>query len=57
MNPIQMVDLKSQYLRIKPELDAAIQHVLDSTAFIQGSPVFEFEQQLSQYTGSMEPMH
>ena len=52
MNPIQMVDLKSQYLRIKPELDAAIQHVLDSTAFIQGSPVFEFEQQLSQYTGS-----
>ena len=52
MNPIQMVDLKSQYLRIKPEVDAAIQRVLDSTAFIQGSPVFEFEQQLSQYTGS-----
>ena len=50
--PIQMVDLKSQYLRLKPEIDAAIQHVLDSTAFIQGSPVFEFEQQLSQYTGS-----
>lgn len=47
-----MVDLKSQYLRIKPEVDAAIQRVLDSTAFIQGSPVFEFEQQLSQYTGS-----
>ncbi len=23
MNPIQMVDLKSQYLRIKPEMDAA----------------------------------
>ncbi|MBO7492878.1 MAG: DegT/DnrJ/EryC1/StrS family aminotransferase [Bacteroidales bacterium] len=52
MNPIQMVDLKSQYLRIKPEVDAAIQRVLDSTAFIQGSSVFEFEQQLSQYTGS-----
>ena len=47
-----MVDLKSQYLRIKPEIDAAIQHVLDSTAFIQGSSVFDFEQQLSQYTGS-----
>ena len=50
--PIQMVDLKSQYLRIKTEIDAAIQHVLDSTAFIQGSTVFDFEQQLSQYTGS-----
>ena len=52
MNPIQMVDLKSQYLRIKPEIDAAIQRVLDSTAFIQGSPVFVFEQQLAQYAGS-----
>lgn len=52
MNPIQMVDLKSQYLCIKPEVDAAIQHVLDSTAFIQGSPVREFEQQLAQYVGS-----
>ena len=52
MNPIQMVDLKSQYLRIKPEMDAAIQHVMDSTAFIQGSPVTDFEQHLSQYTGS-----
>lgn len=52
MNPIQMVDLKSQYMRIKPEIDAAVQHVLDSTAFIQGSPVFDFEQQLAQYAGS-----
>lgn len=52
MNPIQMVDLKSQYLRIKPEIDATIQRVLDSTAFIQGSPVFDFEQQLVQYAGS-----
>ena len=52
MNPIQMVDLESQYLRIKPEVDAAIQHVLDSTAFIQGFPVREFEQQLSQYVDS-----
>lgn len=52
MNPIQMVDLKSQYLRIKSEVDAAIQHVLDSTAFIQGSSVREFEEQLGQYSGS-----
>lgn len=52
MTPIQMVDLKQQYLRLKPEMDAAIQRVLDSTAFIQGSPVCEFEENLSQYTGS-----
>ena len=52
MTPIQMVDLKQQYLRLKPEIDAAIQRVLDSTAFIQGSPVHEFEEQLAQYTGS-----
>ena len=51
MNPIQMVDLRTQYLRIKPEMDAAIQHVLDSTAFIQGSPVQEFEEKLAQHTG------
>ena len=52
MNPIQMVDLRTQYLRIKPEMDAAIQRVLDSTAFIQGSPVHTFEEQLAQYTHS-----
>ena len=52
MIPIQMVDLKSQYLRIKPEMDAAIQHVLESTAFIQGPVVREFEEHLAQYTGS-----
>ena len=52
MTPIQMVDLKLQYLRLKPEIDAAIQRVLDSTAFIQGSPVRDFEERLAQYTGS-----
>lgn len=52
MISIQMVDLKQQYLRLKPEIDAAVQHVLDSTAFIQGAPVYEFEEQLAQYTGS-----
>ena len=50
--PIQMVDLHNQYLRIKPEIDAAIQHVLDSSAFIHGEKVINFEHNLSQYTGS-----
>ena len=52
MEPIRMVDLKSQYLRIKSEVDAAIQCVLDSTAFIQGEAVSDFEQHLSQYVDS-----
>lgn len=47
-----MVDLQNQYLRIKPEIDAAIQHVLDSAAFIQGKQVADFERNLAQYTGS-----
>ncbi len=47
MRPIKMVDLQSQYLRIKEEVDAAIQEVLTSTAFIQGPQVKEFSQALS----------
>jgi len=47
---IQMVDLHSQYLRIKPEVDAAIQRVLNSTAFIQGPEVQQFAQALKVYT-------
>lgn len=49
MDKIKMVDLQKQYLRIKPEIDAAIQSVLDSTAFIQGPQVQEFAQALAQY--------
>jgi UDP-2-acetamido-2-deoxy-ribo-hexuluronate aminotransferase len=48
---IKMVDLKAQYLRIKAEVDAAIQEVLTSTAFIQGPQVSDFSKALSQYIG------
>ena len=47
MNQIRMVDLQTQYLRIKEEIDAAIQNVLNSTAFIQGPQVQEFAEALS----------
>jgi UDP-2-acetamido-2-deoxy-ribo-hexuluronate aminotransferase len=47
MQQIKMVDLQSQYLRIKEEVDAAIQEVLTSTAFIQGPQVREFAEALS----------
>jgi dTDP-4-amino-4,6-dideoxygalactose transaminase len=48
---IQMVDLKGQYLRIKPEIDSAIQDVINSTGFIKGEPVLLFEKELAQYLG------
>ena len=44
-----MVDLQSQYLRIKKEVDDAIQKVLTSTAFIQGKEVGEFAAALGKY--------
>jgi len=47
-----MADLQTQYLRIKPEIDAAIQEVLTSTAFIQGPQVSAFAQALAKYTGA-----
>lgn len=46
---IKMVDLHGQYLRIKGDIDAAMQSVVDSTAFTQGKEVQEFASQLSKY--------
>jgi UDP-2-acetamido-2-deoxy-ribo-hexuluronate aminotransferase len=51
MEDIQMVDLRTQYLNIKSEIDAAIQHVLSTTAFIQGKEVQEFGKALGEYLG------
>lgn len=51
MQKIQMVDLKRQYNRIKPAVDAAIQQVIDSTAFINGPDVQAFAQELAEYLG------
>ena len=49
MNKIAMVDLKSQYENIKPEIDEAIQQVIDSTAFINGPSVKHFQENLEKY--------
>lgn len=49
MKEIRMVDLQGQYLRIKPEIDDAIQSVIDSSAFIQGGEVKDFAASLSKY--------
>ena len=48
---IQMVDLKSQYEKIKTEVDSAIQNVINNTAFINGPEVKEFQKELETYLG------
>lgn len=51
MRPLQMVDLKQQYLNIKNEVDAAIAGVLDSSIFIGGTQVNDFSKNLAEYLG------
>lgn len=52
MKNIKMVDLHKQYLRMKGEIDKAIEDVLTSTAFIQGPQVKDFAAALARYTGA-----
>ncbi len=52
MKPIQMVDLVSQYARMKDEMDAELHAVLDSGRFINGDEVSRFQNDLAAYTGS-----
>jgi len=51
MVPIQMVDLKRQYLNIKTEVDEAIADVVKNASFINGKAVTDFSAQLGQYLG------
>jgi len=51
MRKLQMVDLKSQYDKIKPAVDASIQEVLETTTYINGPKVHEFQKQLEEYLG------
>ena len=46
---LTMVDLHGQYLRLKTEIDAAIQNVIDSSAFINGPQVGLFAAHLADY--------
>lgn len=52
MHPIQMVDTRRQYLKIKEEVDAAIHAVIDSSVFIGGKAVGAFAENLAAYNGS-----
>ena len=51
MRKISMVDLKAQYDKIKPEIDNAISEVINTTAFINGPAVKEFQAALENYLG------
>lgn len=48
---VPFVDLKAQYRSLKPEMDAAIQRVLDRTAFVLGKETLEFETAFASYIG------
>lgn len=48
---IEMVDLRGQYLHIQSEINGAMQEVLSSVAFINGSQVKEFSRNLALYNG------
>ncbi len=47
-----MVDLQTQYQRIKQDIDAGIQEVIESAAFIKGPKVTDFQTHLETYTGA-----
>jgi UDP-2-acetamido-2-deoxy-ribo-hexuluronate aminotransferase len=48
---MQFVDLKAQYRRLKPDMDARIAAVLDHGRFINGPEVKELEAKLAAYVG------
>jgi UDP-2-acetamido-2-deoxy-ribo-hexuluronate aminotransferase len=49
MKKLQMVDLKSQYDKIKDTVNASIQEVLDTTSYINGPEVQKFQKNLEAY--------
>ena len=49
---MEFIDLKSQYLNLKKEIDAGISRVLDHGQFILGPEVAELEEKLAAYTGA-----
>ena len=51
MRTIHMVDLLGQYRRISSEVDEAIHNVIESTSFIQGNAVKEFQKNLAACLG------
>ncbi|WP_186992169.1 DegT/DnrJ/EryC1/StrS family aminotransferase [Constantimarinum furrinae] len=51
MKKIQMVDLKGQYEHIKSQVDTSVLDVIESTAYINGPEVHQFQKELEDYLG------
>lgn len=51
MRKIQMVDLQSQYFKIKNDIDNEVLNVFESAAFINGPEVKSFQTELEEYLG------
>ena len=49
MKKIQMVDLQGQYAKIKETVDISIEEVLNSSAYINGPYVHQFQSDLEKY--------
>jgi len=49
MDELKMVDLYTQYMNIKPEIDNAIQSVIKKASFVKGQEVTSFEKELAAY--------
>ncbi len=49
---VPFVDLKAQYRTIREEIHAAMNHILENTAFIGGKPVADFESAFASYSGT-----
>ncbi len=52
LRPMQLIDLKAQQSRIRPELEAAIMRVLDHGAYIMGPEVGALEEALAEFCGA-----
>lgn len=51
---VPFLDLKAQYQSIKPEIDAAISRVLESSQFVLGEEVAGFEREFAKYCGASD---
>jgi dTDP-4-amino-4,6-dideoxygalactose transaminase/acetyltransferase-like isoleucine patch superfamily enzyme len=49
---VPFVDLKTQYAELRPEIQAALNRVLDSGAYILGEEVAAFEREFAAYSGA-----
>ena len=50
-------DLRTPYLELQPEIDAAVQRVLESGWYILGGEVTAFEREFAQFHGLADETH